>query len=286
MRKNLERDPEPGKNGGGFGLAAALLLCLTGCGGEQAAINVGVSTSVHDSGLLTAMKESFEAANPGYSLRVIAAGSGQLLSLGARGDLDVLITHSPAAELRFIEAGHGVRREPIMENDFVIVGPPADPARIRGTSDVVAALAKIAHSGAAFMSRGDESGTHRKEQELWRAAGIAPGGWSYSQLGQGMGAVLNAASETRSYTLADRGTYLFMRRALELDILVEGDERLRNVYSVIIVTEPRERVGAELFVAWVTSEPARSVISEYGRKEFGAPLFKPYAELAVAGGGS
>ena len=286
MRKNLERDPEPGKNGGGFGLAAALLLCLTGCGGEQAAINVGVSTSIHDSGLLTVMKESFEAANPGYSLRVIAAGSGQLLSLGARGDLDVLISHSPAAELRFIEAGHGVRREPIMENDFVIVGPPADPARIRGTSDVVAALAKIADSGAAFMSRGDESGTHRKEQELWRAAGIAPGGWSYSQLGQGMGAVLNAASETRSYTLADRGTYLFMRRVLELDILVEGDERLRNVYSVIIVTGPRERVGAELFVAWVTSAPARSLISGYGRKEFGTPLFKPYAELAVAGGGS
>jgi tungstate transport system substrate-binding protein len=240
---------------------------------------------VQDSGLLDVLLPEFEEAHPAYRLKYLAAGSGELLALGARGDLDVLLSHAPAAELKFMEKGHGAARRPVMENDFVIVGPAVDPAGVRGMPDAAMALARIAESGASFLSRGDDSGTHVKELALREAAGIPPGEAGYREAGQGMGAVLRAATDMGAYALSDRATFLNLSATLDLEVLIEGDPRLRNVYSVIRVAGAREPDGAVAFVDWLTSAAGREVIAVYGVERFGVPLYRPVeAELERGSG--
>lgn len=260
-------------------VGVALVLATIDCGGEgRRPLTLGIPTTIQDSGLLDTLLPLFEAQPPGYRLRYVAAGSGELLALGARGDLDVLLSHSPAAEERFMEAGYGVSRRRVMENDFIIVGPAADPAGIRGMSDAARASARLAQTGESFVSRGDDSGTHRKELQLWAAVGRAPGGPGYREAGEGMAAVLRAASDLGAYALCDRATYLNLRETLELDVLVEGDPRLYNVYHVIVVAAAREAGAAEAFVRWITSDAGQAAIAAYGRQRFGSPLFNPAAE--------
>ena len=194
---------------------------------------LATTTSTDDSGLLDYILPIFEEEY-GAEVEVIAVGTGQALALGQDGNADVLLVHSRARELEFMDAGHGVRREEVMYNDFIIVGPAEDPAGIRGMADAAEAMRKISES-SVFISRGDESGTHTKELSIWKAAEIEPAGDWYLSVGQGMGDVLNMASEQQAYTLSDRATYLALRDNLNLEILVEGDERLFNPYGVIAV---------------------------------------------------
>ncbi|KPK80306.1 MAG: hypothetical protein AMS25_09420 [Gemmatimonas sp. SM23_52] len=254
------------------------LACSACAEGPRRIVIVGIPTTVEDSGLLDALLPEFQRAHPEYRIRYLSAGSGQLLMLGARGDLDVLLSHAPRAEEEFMAAGHGVLRRWVMENDFVIVGPPSDAARVRGMTDAASALARIAVAGALFLSRGDDSGTHRKELELRSGAGLAAGGRGYRELGQGMGEVLRAASDLGAYTLCDRGTYLNLRGTLELEVLVEGDPRLLNVYHVIVVAGARESEAAHASAEWLTSEVGQRAIAMYGTERFGQPLFRSYVE--------
>lgn len=264
----------------------AFALAVVGCAGEgRGALTLGIPTTVQDSGLLDDLLPRFEAAQPDYRLRYVAAGSGELLSLGARGDLDALLAHSPAAEERFMEGGYGASRRRVMQNDFVVVGPAADPAGVGGMSDAAAALVRVAHAGGTFLSRGDDSGTHRKELQLWAEAGRRPGGPGYREVGDGMAALLRAASGLGAYALCDRATYMNLRATLDLEILVEGDPRLLNVYHVIVVAAAREAEAAEAFARWITSAEGQSAIAAYGKDRFDSPLFYPSAKAAAAAGG-
>ncbi len=262
----------------GAALAAALLAASCGIGDAPAArLIIASTTSTEDSGLFDVLIPAFEAAHPDVDAVVIAVGSGEAMALGRQGDADVLLVHSPAAESAFVAEGYGVDRREVMYNDFVIVGPAADPAGVRGLRDAADAIARIAAARATFVSRGDDSGTHKNERALWRAAGIdAAGGW-YRQAGQGMGDVLRIASEAGAYTLSDRGTYLFLRDALTLDLLVEGDPRLRNQYSVILVERAMNASAAAAFHAWIRGPDAQPLIAGYGAGRFGRPLFTPNA---------
>lgn len=253
-----------------------LILQVGGCGGgDRRVLTLGIPTTIQDSGLLEALLPEFEQAHPDDRLRFVAAGSGELLALGARGDVDALIAHAPAAEERFMAEGHGSLRRRVMENDFVIVGPADDPAEVQGMTDAAAALARIAAVGATFISRGDESGTHQKELALREAGSVPAGGSGYREAGQGMGQVLRAASDLGAYALCDRATFTNLRETLRLDVLVEGDPRLLNVYHVIVVERAREPEAARAFADWLTSEDGRRVIGAYGVERFGAPLFHP-----------
>ncbi len=268
----------PGQRGAASALIGIWLTMVTAAGcaeDSRRPLTLGIPTTVQDSGLLDALLPEFEDAYPAYRLRFIAAGSGELLALGARGDVDALLSHAPAAEQRFMAEGHGALRRRLMENDFVIVGPAADPARVRGMDDAVAALARIAQAAAPFLSRGDESGTHQKELQLRKAGGAPAGGPGYREAGQGMGEVLRAASALGAYALSDRATFTNMSAGLELEVLVEGDPRLLNVYSVIVVADAREPEGARAFTDWLTSEAGLRVIAGYGVESFGVPLFHP-----------
>ncbi len=256
-------------------LALSACLLALGCGESRIALTLGIPTTVQDSGLLDVLLPEFELAHPTYRLVYVAAGSGELLALGARGDLDVLVAHAPTAELEFMEKGHGLTRRPLMENDFVIVGPQSDPAGIRAMPDAAAALARIAEAGASFLSRGDDSGTHVKELSLRQAAGIPAGGAEYREMGQGMGAVLRAAADLDAYALSDRATFLNLSATLDLEVLVESDPRLRNVYSVIRVAGARELDGALAFADWLTSAAGRKIIAAYGVERFGVALYRP-----------
>ena len=196
---------------------------------------LATTTSTQDSGLLDLLIPLFEKET-GYFVKTIAVGSGQAMAMGEKGEADVLLVHSPEAEKKFMEKGAGSSRRLVMHNDFIIVGPATDPARVKGAKTSAEAFKKISQAGALFLSRGDNSGTHAKEKGLWKAAGINPDGqkW-YQQTGLGMGQTLNVAAEKKGYTLADRGTYLALKKTLGLEILVEGDAKLLNVYHVIEV---------------------------------------------------
>lgn len=235
------------------------------------------TTSTQDSGLFDVLIPAFERAYPRYHVRVIAVGTGEALKLGERKDADVLLVHAPEAEKAFVAAGFGTERREVMYNDFVILGPASDPAHVRGTEDPAAALGKIAAAGAAFVSRGDDSGTDKKEKSLWKVAGVTPAGGWYKSAGQGMGDVLRMASELGAYTLSDRATYLFLRPKLKLRVLVEGDPRLFNQYGVIPVTGAHNPEGARDFADWITSPAGQRVIGAYGRERFGRALFTPNA---------
>jgi tungstate transport system substrate-binding protein len=251
---------------------ALLALSLPSCGQPRELI-LASTTSTVDSGLLDVLIPAFERTHEDVRIKVIGVGSGEAMALGRRGDADILLVHSPAEEEAFMAAGHGRRREPVMANDFVIAGPPDDPARIRGEPSVIEALRRIAAQDAPFISRGDGSGTHRKEQGLWEAAGASPA--SRSEVGQGMGEALTIASERGAYVLSDRGTYLALSDYLRLEVLSEGDPLLSNPYTVITVADSRNAVNADAFADWLTSPEAAELIGAFGVERFGQPLFFP-----------
>lgn len=238
---------------------------------------LATTTSTYDSGLLSYLLPDFEAKH-GVKVNVVAVGSGQAMEIGRRGDADVLLVHSRAAEEQFVAEGFGLERHDVMYNDYIILGPAADPAGIRGMKDAAAAFAKIAKARALFISRGDKSGTHVKELDIWKKANITPSGDWYLSLGQGMGETLTVAKEKGAYTLSDRGTYLSRTDDLGLEVLVEGDESLFNPYGVIVVNPGKwPQVNAELakqFVEWLLSVEAQEKIAAF-KHSSGLPLFFP-----------
>jgi len=259
---------------------------------EPQTLVLATTTSTENSGLLAYLLPDFDR-DYNTQVDVIAVGTGQALKLGQDGNADVLMVHARALEDAFMEAGHGVRREDLMYNDFVILGAADDPAGIRGMSNAAEAFQRIAEAQAPFVARGDESGTHTKEKAIWTAAGIEPAGDWYISAGQGMGAVLTMADEQQAYTLSDRATYLARTlEGTELVILVEGDPVLFNPYGVIAVDPDKgPQIKAELadvFIDWLISVPTQEKIGEFGVEEFGSPLFTPDSATwrAEAGDGS
>jgi tungstate transport system substrate-binding protein len=281
----------------GMVLVLVLLVLLAACVGAQEAAEeapaaeaaggektfiLATTTSTENSGLLSAILPDFEEKT-GITAEVVAVGTGQALSLGESGDADVLLVHARAREDAFMDAGHGSRREDVMYNDFVIVGPAEDPAGIGGMTEAGAAFSMIAEAQAPFVSRGDDSGTHTKEKAIWETVGIEPAGDWYISAGQGMGAVLTMADEEQAYTLSDRATYLARTlEGTELVILVEGDPILFNPYGVIAVNpEKGDHVKtdeATQFIDWLVSLPTQELVADYGVEEFGSPLFTPDSE--------
>jgi tungstate transport system substrate-binding protein len=259
-------------------LALALAFTLFSCSPSPREVVLASTTSTEDSGLFEQLLPAFQKEHPQYRVRVIAVGSGEALRLAARGDADVVLTHSPGAEREFMAAGHGESRRLVMFNDFVIVGPDAGPATACGGLNAAVALACILEAGGLFISRGDDSGTHVRERELWTSAGLEPERERYLEAGQGMGAVLMMASEKQAYTLADRGTFLSLRDRLRLSVLVEGDPVLLNRYSVTVVRYASNLEGARAFADWITSPTAQTLIGKFGVARFGRPLFTPIAE--------
>lgn len=244
---------------------------------------LATTTSIQDSGLLQFILPDFEQQYHA-KVDVIAVGTGQALKLGEDGNADVLLVHDPAQEEEFMKAGHGIRREDVMYNDFVIIGPANDPADIKELNSATEAFRRIVRIQANFVSRGDESGTHAKERSIWKEAGIVPQGAWYISAGQGMSAVLTMANEKRAYTLSDRATYLARKlQGLELEILVEGDPILFNPYGVIAVNPAKnEKINAELanaFLDWIISEPVQEKIASFGKDQFGQSLFIPNSVL-------
>jgi len=262
--------------------AAAILVSNTDAAQPaQKNLILATTTSTQDSGLLDELIPIFEKKT-GYFVKTIAVGSGQAMAMGSKGEADVLLVHSPAAEKKFMADGNGVNRRLVMHNDYIIVGPPSDPAKIRGMKKAADAFRKIAASGSVFVSRGDNSGTHAKEKDIWKAAGVKYEGekW-YQQTGLGMGQTLSVAAEKKTYTLADRGTYLALKKNLGMDILVEGDGILLNIYHVIEVNPkkwPKANFnGAKAFADFMVSRPTQAIIKTFGVKKYGSPLFFPDA---------
>lgn len=220
--------------------------------------------------------------NTGYLVKPIAVGSGQAMAMGEKGEADVLLVHAPDSEKKFIADGFGTSRLFIMHNDFVFVGPPDDPAKIKGAETAAETLKKIGEAQALFVSRGDNSGTHQMELKLWKSISIDPEGQSwYQETGQGMGATLNVAAEKKGYTLTDRATYLALKSNLGLDILVEGDTALANYYHVIPVNPAKfpkvNAEGGKAFADFMVSKEAQDIIGKFGVDKYGQPLFFPDA---------
>jgi tungstate transport system substrate-binding protein len=262
---------------------AVIALHAGGCMADRPAsreLVLASTTSLYDSGLLDVVLPAFAATHVNIRVRLVAVGSGHALELGRRGDADVLLVHSPADELEFMRGGHGDSRLTVMLSDFIIVGPAPDPAGVRGATDAADAMRRIAASGARFVSRGDDSGTHRREAELWSAAGLGGrdgdgGAKDRIEVGQGMAETLAIASERAAYTLSDRGTFGAMSGKLRLALLFHGGPALLNEYSVITVAGSSRAPDAATFAAWLTSEAAASVIAAFGADETGAPVFIP-----------
>ena len=259
------------------------MISLAACAPQPAVseIILATTTSTQDSGLLDVLIPIFEGQS-GYTMKTVAVGTGQALKMGEEGNADVLLVHAPAAEKELMEGGFGAERLLVMHNDFVIVGPADDPAGVKGLSSAVEALNKIASASAAFVSRGDDSGTHKAELALWKKAEIDPQGDWYAESGQGMGATLKIAGEKAAYTLTDRATYLATREGLGLEILVEGDSVLLNVYHVITVNPEKwlkvNNAGAKAFAQFLIADETQKVIGEFGVDKFGQPLFTPDAD--------
>jgi len=268
------------------------VLCLAGCNQQKESkilsnqeIILATTTSTYDSGLLDELIPAFEKES-GYVVKVISVGTGQALTMGAEGNADVLLVHAPSAENEFMEAGYGSERYLVMHNDFVIVGPAGDPAGINGLQSPPEVLARISQAEANFVSRGDDSGTHKKERSYWESAGIVPEGSWYLETGQGMGASLKIASEKSAYTLTDRATYLSLLDILNLEILVEGDSSLLNVYHVMVVNPERwpeiNLEGARDLASFLVSPGGQAIIEEFGVEKYGQPLFFPDADKTDA----
>ena len=269
-------------------LVLIILIPLFGCSNaadtpEIKEVILATTTSTRDSGLLNVLVPVFEEES-GYTLKTIAVGTGKALQMGEEGNADVLFVHAPAAEKEFMEGGFGTERLLVMHNDFVIVGPSSDPAGIKGNTSPQQALDGIAAAEAGFVSRGDDSGTHKKELSLWEAASGIPQGEWYIESGQGMGDTLRIASEKEAYTLTDRATYLFNRDTLDLDILVEGDPLLLNIYHVMTVNADKwvhvNKDGGLTFAEFLVKPETQQMIEEYGVDKFGQPLFFPDAGKA------
>jgi len=256
----------------------ASLLLLGACRSEDLPrVRLATTTSTDNSGLLDDLLEDFKKLHP-TDVQVIAVGTGQALALGTRGDADLVLVHAREREDRFMEEGHGLERRDVMWNDFVVLGPPPDPAGIRGSQDVAHALASVREAGARFVSRGDDSGTHIRERALWEAAGGAPCGDAYLEAGQGMGQCLIMADEKGAYILADRGTYLAFRDKIDLEVMVEGDRRLRNPYGAMVVDPARHEgvnaEGARKLLDYLTSKRGQDRIAAF--RVDGEVLFHPH----------
>ena len=243
---------------------------------------LATTTSTRDAGLLDSLVPVFERTS-GYTVKVIAVGSGQALEMGRRGDADVVLAHAPEAERVLVDSGYFISRRLVMHNDFLIVGPAADPAHLDGMTDALAALRRLAEGRAPFVSRGDQSGTHKLEQKLWRLAGIRPpgaGGW-YIEAGHGMGETLQMADEKRAYTITDRATYLAWRAKVQAAPLVEGDPLLYNVYHILELNPknaPRiNAAGGKAFAEFLVAPATQALIAEFGKSRFGRSLFVPDA---------
>jgi len=269
-------------------LAALVVPLAAGCGAAGGAavardqLVVATTTSLSDSGLLDeVVLPLYRAAHPGVTVKVVAVGSGEAMAMGARGEADVLLVHSPADEAAFMAAGHGTLRLPFAYNYFAVVGPADDPAGIRTAGDAVSAFRAIARLRAPFVSRGDGSGTNQRELALWRQAGVSPSGRWYVRTGQGMGETLQVASEKQAYTLADLGTFLAQRQSLDLRVLLAGSGDLRNVYDVIIVNQNEwptvNAAAAEQLAQVLVGRAGQRAIAAYGREKYGQPLFRPCA---------
>lgn len=256
-------------------VAAVIFLLAAGAwaSAQERFITVASTTSTENSGLFDVLLPRFREQT-GIGVRVVAVGTGKAIRMASSGDADVLLVHHRPSEEKFVAEGHGVERLDVMYNDFVIVGPDADPADVAGRG-VSAALGNIAAAGAVFASRGDESGTHRKERALWKAAGVEPAGAWYRETGSGMGATLNVASGIGGYALTDRATWLKFANKGNLEILVEGDAVLFNQYGVILVSPERhahvKAADGQAFIDWLTSDPGQEAIDAYrleGRQAF------------------
>lgn len=282
----------------------SLTLVLTGCGKsgnepekdkedqakpENKEVILATTTSTQDTGLLDELIPIFEEKT-GYTVKTIAVGTGKALAMGEEGNADVLLVHAPESEKELEDKGAVMNRRLVMHNDFIIVGPKDDPANIKDAKDSVEALKRIAEKQATFISRGDDSGTHKKELSIWEKAGIEkPEGKWYQETGQGMGATLDVANEKGAYTLTDRGTYLSKKDTLELEILTEGDASLLNVYHVMqvnpdYVKEKNEEAakmintdGAKAFVEFMVDDDTQKIIKDFGVDKYGQPLFYPDA---------
>jgi len=264
--------PIPGK-----ALLAVLLVLSAAPAHGQERLRMSTTTSTENSGLLGALLPPFEN-RCGCTVDVIAVGTGKALKLGEAGDVDVVFVHARELEDRFVEAGFGVDRRDVMYNDFVLLGPPDDPAGVKGAKSAAEAFRAIAAREAPFVSRGDESGTHQKEREIWKSAGIVPKGKWYLEAGQGMGEVIQMATQRKAYTLSDRGTYIAYRKKTDLVVLEEGDPALRNPYGVIAVNpqkHPHAKYDlAKRFIEYVTGKEGQEIIANY--RIDGEPLFFIY----------
>jgi len=258
-----------------------LILCYASPVFAVEHLRLATTTSTENSGLLAELLPPFEFVND-CQVDVISVGTGKAIKLGETGDVDVVLAHARSQEDRFVAAGYGIDRRGVMYNDFVILGPPSDPAGIKGLQDAAAALAKISATGATFVSRGDDSGTHTREQQLWQAAGVSPLGDWYLEAGRGMGEVITMATERAGYTLSDRGTYLAYQDKTDLEIVVEGDPGLFNPYGVIMVNPARHpHVKEDLarsFLDYLVSPLAREVITSFrkgGKQLFFVRFYNP-----------
>lgn len=273
-------------------LVAAFLAYLAGLAtpvnaqpANSSELVILTTTTTQDSGILGVLTDAF-AKNSKLTVKAIVAGSGDILKQGALGEGDVLLTHSPEAEKLWMGDGNATSRRLVMYNDFVIIGPEADPANIRGLK-AADALRRIAESKAPFVSRGDQSGTHVREMATWRRAGVDPKGQSwYRETGQGQGLTMDVASQLQGYTFTDRGTYLVHAKRIGLPILVENDPVLYNIYHVMPVTAAKfsrvNAAGGQAFADWIVSPEGQAVIAEFGKARYGRPLFRPAANLNEA----
>ncbi len=261
----------------------AFCLLLSACSSKPSNPNLilATTTSTQDSGLLDVLIPLFEA-DSGYTVQTVAVGSGEAMKMGEEGNADVLLVHAPSSEVAFMNAGNGEDRLLVMHNYFLIVGPADDPAGIKGMTSAVDALKKIYESGAQFITRGDDSGTHKKELTLWKSAALDPAGQAwYLETGQGMGASLTVASEKDAYILTDHGAFLANKGNLQLEILVESNASLLNMYHVITISPDKwpkaNYKGALAFAKFMTADATQKLIEEFGLAEFGEPLFYPDA---------
>ena len=246
-------------------------------------IILSTTTSTQDSGLLDYLLPKFEEET-GIEVKVVAVGTGKALQMGKDGEADILLVHAKESEEEFVGEGHGLERHDVMYNDFILVGPKDDPLKLKENSpnNILEGLKSIAETQTKFVSRGDDSGTHKKELSIWKEAGIEPEGEWYISTGSGMADVLKIADEKGAYTITDRATYLSMRDNLELDVIIEGDKNLFNQYGIIPVNpEKNDKInaeGAKIFMDWILSEDTQKLIGEFGVEEFGMPLFVPNAK--------